>query len=233
MPSGKATKPGDIVVASNGVTIEASQPSRLVSAGGRSEADLRCGYRSTTPTPRVVSLSPMRSTTLRRSSSRTPSSTSRLSQVRGVCTSRMPAFPLTLSKHAGAMMISLGNQCKLDAEHQRALGRVVEDRGVSRFCEIKLTSAGSWTVSGVFTNSDSLWSELDTAGASERDRVWVRSPLARGMGLRNRTWLTRISAISVCPSTRATCRRSTALGTCVIPARLAATSEKTDQELAS
>lgn len=32
----------------------------------------------------------------------------------------------------------------------------------------------SFAVSGVFTNSDSLWSELDAAGASERDRVWVR-----------------------------------------------------------
>lgn len=31
----------------------------------------------------------------------------------------------------------------------------------------------------VFTNSDSLWSELDVAGASERDRVW-RMPLDEG-----------------------------------------------------
>ena len=33
--------------------------------------------------------------------------------------------------------------------------------------------------SGVFTNSDSLWSELNEAGAAERDRVW-RMPLDEG-----------------------------------------------------
>jgi len=32
---------------------------------------------------------------------------------------------------------------------------------------------------GVFTNSDSLWAELDAAGAAERDRVW-RMPLDEG-----------------------------------------------------
>jgi len=33
--------------------------------------------------------------------------------------------------------------------------------------------------SGVFTNSDSLWNELNEAGAAERDRVW-RMPLDEG-----------------------------------------------------
>ena len=32
---------------------------------------------------------------------------------------------------------------------------------------------------GVFTNSDSLWSELDAAANAERDRVW-RMPLDEG-----------------------------------------------------
>lgn len=32
---------------------------------------------------------------------------------------------------------------------------------------------------GVFTNSDSLWSELDRAGKAEHDEVW-RMPLSEG-----------------------------------------------------
>lgn len=41
--------------------------------------------------------------------------------------------------------------------------------------------------SGVFSNSDSLWAELDTAGKSERDPVW-RMPLDEGyMGQINGT----------------------------------------------
>ncbi|GAA5876625.1 hypothetical protein JCM8547_002424 [Rhodosporidiobolus lusitaniae] len=102
MPSGKATKPGDIVVASNGVTIEVDN----TDAEGRLALADALYYASSTYKPHTV---------------------------------------VDVATLTGAMMIALGNQ----------------------------------VLTGVFTNSDSLWSELDAAGNSERDRVW-RMPLDEG-----------------------------------------------------
>ncbi|GAA5981624.1 hypothetical protein JCM10908_004544 [Rhodotorula pacifica] len=101
MPSGKATKPGDIVVASNGVTIEVDN----TDAEGRLVLADALYYATSQYKPHTV---------------------------------------VDVATLTGACMIALGNQ-----------------------------------FSGVFTNSDSLWSELDAAGASERDRVW-RMPLDEG-----------------------------------------------------
>ncbi|GAA6059290.1 hypothetical protein JCM10212_006683 [Sporobolomyces blumeae] len=101
MPSGKATKPGDIVVASNGVTIEVDN----TDAEGRLALADALYYATSKFKPSTV---------------------------------------VDVATLTGAMMIALGNQ-----------------------------------FSGVFTNSDSLWSELDAAGAAERDRVW-RMPLDEG-----------------------------------------------------
>ncbi|GAA6015905.1 hypothetical protein JCM8202_005338 [Rhodotorula sphaerocarpa] len=101
MPSGKATKPGDVVVAANGVTIEVDN----TDAEGRLALADALYYATSQFKPHTV---------------------------------------VDVATLTGAMMIALGNQ-----------------------------------YSGVFTNSDSLWSELDTAGASERDRVW-RMPLDEG-----------------------------------------------------
>ncbi|GAA6027387.1 hypothetical protein JCM8097_007818 [Rhodosporidiobolus ruineniae] len=112
MPSGKATKPGDVVVASNGVTIEVDN----TDAEGRLALADALYYASSQFKPHTV---------------------------------------VDVATLTGAMMIALGNQCML--------------------------------VTGVFTNSDSLWSELDAAGAAERDRVW-RMPLDEGyMGQINHT----------------------------------------------
>ncbi|GAA5980613.1 hypothetical protein JCM11641_006699 [Rhodosporidiobolus odoratus] len=101
MPSGKATKPGDIVVASNGVTIEVDN----TDAEGRLALADALYYATSTFKPHTV---------------------------------------VDVATLTGAMMIALGNQ-----------------------------------YTGVFTNSDSLWSELDAAGNAERDRVW-RMPLDEG-----------------------------------------------------
>ncbi|GJN89186.1 hypothetical protein Rhopal_002162-T1 [Rhodotorula paludigena] len=101
MPSGKATKPGDVVVASNGVTIEVDN----TDAEGRLALADALYYATSQFKPHTV---------------------------------------VDVATLTGAMMIALGNQ-----------------------------------FTGVFTNSDSLWSELDTAGAAERDRVW-RMPLDEG-----------------------------------------------------
>ncbi|GAA6002546.1 hypothetical protein JCM10207_001174 [Rhodosporidiobolus poonsookiae] len=101
MPSGKATKPGDIVVASNGVTIEVDN----TDAEGRLALADALYYATSQYKPHSV---------------------------------------VDVATLTGAMMIALGNQ-----------------------------------FSGVFTNSDSLWSELDVAGSAERDRVW-RMPLDEG-----------------------------------------------------
>ncbi|GAA5919901.1 hypothetical protein JCM6882_004742 [Rhodosporidiobolus microsporus] len=101
MPSGKATKPGDVVVASNGVTIEVDN----TDAEGRLALADALYYASSEFKPHTV---------------------------------------VDVATLTGAMMIALGNQ-----------------------------------FTGVFTNSDSLWSELDAAGAAERDRVW-RMPLDEG-----------------------------------------------------
>ncbi|GAA5878969.1 hypothetical protein JCM16303_007248 [Sporobolomyces ruberrimus] len=101
MPSGKATKPGDVVVASNGVTIEVDN----TDAEGRLALADALYYASSKFSPSTV---------------------------------------IDVATLTGAMMIACGNQ-----------------------------------FSGVFTNSDSLWSELDAAGNSERDRVW-RMPLDEG-----------------------------------------------------
>ncbi|GAA5935804.1 hypothetical protein JCM10213_003694 [Rhodosporidiobolus nylandii] len=101
MPSGKATKPGDVVVASNGVTIEVDN----TDAEGRLALADALYYASSQFKPHTV---------------------------------------VDVATLTGAMMIALGNQ-----------------------------------FTGVFTNSDSLWSELDAAGAAERDRVW-RMPLDEG-----------------------------------------------------
>ncbi|KAK4333894.1 Cytosol aminopeptidase family, catalytic domain-domain containing protein [Rhodotorula toruloides] len=101
MPSGKATKPGDVVVASNGVTIEVDN----TDAEGRLALADALYYASSQYKPHTV---------------------------------------VDVATLTGAMMIALGNQ-----------------------------------FTGVFTNSDSLWSELDAAGSAERDRVW-RMPLDEG-----------------------------------------------------
>ncbi|GAA5843580.1 hypothetical protein JCM11251_007122 [Rhodosporidiobolus azoricus] len=101
MPSGKATKPGDIVVASNGVTIEVDN----TDAEGRLALADALYYATSQFKPHTV---------------------------------------VDVATLTGAMMIALGNQ-----------------------------------FTGVFTNSDSLWTELDAAGAAERDRVW-RMPLDEG-----------------------------------------------------
>ncbi|GAA5850143.1 hypothetical protein JCM9279_003541 [Rhodotorula babjevae] len=101
MPSGKATKPGDIVVASNGVTIEVDN----TDAEGRLALADALYYATSQFKPHTV---------------------------------------VDVATLTGAMMIALGNQ-----------------------------------FTGVFTNSDSLWAELDAAGAAERDRVW-RMPLDEG-----------------------------------------------------
>ncbi|GAA5915662.1 M17 family metallopeptidase [Sporobolomyces salmoneus] len=101
MPSGKATKPGDVVVASNGVTIEVDN----TDAEGRLALADALYYASSQFKPSTI---------------------------------------IDVATLTGAMMIALGNQ-----------------------------------FSGVFTNSDSLWSEIDTAGKSELDRVW-RMPLDEG-----------------------------------------------------
>ncbi|GAA5829138.1 hypothetical protein JCM5353_005299 [Sporobolomyces roseus] len=101
MPSGKATKPGDVVVASNGVTIEVDN----TDAEGRLALADALYYASSQFSPSTV---------------------------------------VDVATLTGAMMIACGNQ-----------------------------------FSGVFTNSDSLWTELNEAGAAERDRVW-RMPLDEG-----------------------------------------------------
>ncbi|KAK4046779.1 hypothetical protein OIO90_006445 [Microbotryomycetes sp. JL221] len=101
MPSGKATKPGDIVVAGNGVTIEVDN----TDAEGRLILADALYYASSQFKPHTI---------------------------------------VDVATLTGAMMIALGNQ-----------------------------------FTGVFTNSDSLWQELDVAGAAERDRVW-RMPLDEG-----------------------------------------------------
>ncbi|KAK4046983.1 hypothetical protein OIV83_005669 [Microbotryomycetes sp. JL201] len=101
MPSGKATKPGDIVVAGNGVTIEVDN----TDAEGRLILADALYYASSQFKPHTV---------------------------------------VDVATLTGAMMIALGNQ-----------------------------------FTGVFTNSDSLWQELDAAGVAERDRVW-RMPLDEG-----------------------------------------------------
>ncbi|KAM0750484.1 hypothetical protein T439DRAFT_339873 [Meredithblackwellia eburnea MCA 4105] len=109
MPSGKATKPGDIVVASNGVTIEVDN----TDAEGRLVLADALYYASSKFKPHTV---------------------------------------IDVATLTGAMMIALGQQ-----------------------------------YTGVFTNDDSLWAELDSAGSSERDRVW-RMPLDEGyMGQINGT----------------------------------------------
>ncbi|GAA5928325.1 M17 family metallopeptidase [Sporobolomyces koalae] len=101
MPSGKATKPGDVVVASNGVTIEVDN----TDAEGRLALADALYYASSQFKPSTV---------------------------------------VDVATLTGAMMIACGNQ-----------------------------------FSGVFTNSDELWTELDEAAESERDRVW-RMPLDEG-----------------------------------------------------
>ncbi|KAM0787749.1 hypothetical protein ACM66B_003806 [Microbotryomycetes sp. NB124-2] len=101
MPSGKATKPGDVVVAGNGVTIEVDN----TDAEGRLILADALYYASSQFKPHTV---------------------------------------VDVATLTGAMMIALGNQ-----------------------------------FTGVFTNSDSLWQELDAAGVAERDRVW-RMPLDEG-----------------------------------------------------
>ncbi|GAA5943638.1 hypothetical protein JCM1841_004591 [Sporobolomyces salmonicolor] len=101
MPSGKATKPGDVVVAGNGVTIEVDN----TDAEGRLALADALYYASSQYKPSTI---------------------------------------VDVATLTGAMMIALGNQ-----------------------------------FTGVFTNSDSLWSELDAAGNAERDRVW-RMPLDEG-----------------------------------------------------
>ncbi|GAA5848691.1 hypothetical protein JCM3766R1_006413 [Sporobolomyces carnicolor] len=101
MPSGKATKPGDVVIASNGVSIEVDN----TDAEGRLALADALYYATSEFKPSTV---------------------------------------IDVATLTGAMMIALGNQ-----------------------------------YTGVFTNSDSLWSELDAAANAERDRVW-RMPLDEG-----------------------------------------------------
>ncbi|SCV74024.1 BQ2448_6456 [Microbotryum intermedium] len=101
MPSGKATKPGDCITASNGVTLAIEN----TDAEGRLILADALYYASSTFKPSVV---------------------------------------IDVATLTGAMMIALGNQ-----------------------------------FSGIFSNSDSLFSQLDVAAASEKDRVW-RMPLDEG-----------------------------------------------------